>query len=69
MFRDFLIGTVATILRVIFIGLGIVFLFAAAFWSSIWCVIIGVVFLCMAGGVRYALGQIVKVKDHNRWRQ
>ena len=69
MFKDFLIGTIAAILRVIFIGLGILLLLATWIWGSIWYAVIGVALLCMAAGVRHALGHIVKIRDQNRWRQ
>jgi len=60
MLRDFLIGTVGKILQVIFVIAGLLLLFGGLFGDSVIAVVLGIVFLCMVGGVRYALGSIFR---------
>ena len=62
MLQDFLVGTVGRLLLILFVVGGIVALFAGFMMSSIGVAVLGVVFLCTASGVKYALGRIV------RWR-
>ena len=60
MFRDFVVGTLATILRVVFILFGSVGLLIGILDMNIVAIVIGITLLCMAAGVRYALGIIVR---------
>lgn len=60
MFRDFLIGTFGKLLQVVFIGIGILLIIFSGLLGSIGYVVLGVLFLCAAYGVRYAIGYIIR---------
>lgn len=58
--KDFLIGTFGKLLMVIFTLGGLLLLLGGLFGGSIGMLIGGIVLLCAAGGVRYALGHIIR---------
>ena len=62
MLRDFLIGTLGKLLRVLFLVAGFIILLGGIFTGSMWGIVIGIVLLCMAAGIQYALGNIVKMR-------
>jgi len=60
MFRDFLVGTFGRLLQVICVlAGGFVLLLALLNWS-IWYMLGGILLLCAAYGVRYAMGYIIR---------
>lgn len=60
--RDFIAGTLGTLLRVVFILLGILFIISAIVSDKILWAIVGVIFLCIAAGIKYALGSIFRMR-------
>ena len=62
MLRDFLVGTVGAILRVVFTVVGFVLLLAGIVSGSAAYAIGGVVALCAVAGIRYALGHIARIR-------
>jgi len=60
--RDFIAGTLGTLLRVVFILLGIIFIISAIASDKILWAILGVIFLCIAAGIKYALGSIFRMR-------
>ena len=62
MLKDFLVGTFGKLLQVLFVLAGIGFLIAGVFGSSVLYIIIGIVLLCMGFGIRYALGNIFRMR-------
>ena len=64
MFKDFLVGTFGKLLQVVFVGIGILLIIFSGLLGSFGFVIVGVLFLCAAYGVHYAMGYIIKHRDH-----
>lgn len=62
MFRDFLIGTFGKLLQVLFLLVGFSLLFGGFLGGSTLGIFAGVVLLCMSFGVRYAMGEIFRVR-------
>lgn len=60
--RDFIAGTLGTLLRVVFILLGIIFIISGIVSDKILWAILGVIFLCIAAGIKYALGSIFRMR-------
>lgn len=60
--KDILLGTVGKLLQIVLIGVGILFVIFGGGGGNIWVAAIGGVLLCVAFGIRYAMGHIV------RWR-
>jgi len=62
MLKDFLIGTFGKLLQVVFVIVGLLLFFGGLFGDSGVAVVLGIVFLCMVGGIRYALGGIFRMR-------
>jgi 1,4-dihydroxy-2-naphthoate octaprenyltransferase len=60
--RDFIAGTPGTLLRVVFVLIGIVLIISGLASDKILWAILGVIFLCMAAGIKYALGSIFRIR-------
>jgi 1,4-dihydroxy-2-naphthoate octaprenyltransferase len=60
--RDFIAGTLGTLLRVVFVLIGIVLIISGLASDKILWAILGVIFLCMAAGIKYALGSIFRIR-------
>jgi len=69
MFRDFLVGTFGKLLQVVLFVLGLVLVLAGLFFGhggGVLYIVLGVISFCAAGGVRYAMGHIIRHRD--TWR-
>ena len=66
--RDFLRGTIGKVLQVILVVLGIMFVVGGIFAGSIVTVVIGILCWCIAFGIRYWLGHIIRYK-HDKSRK
>ncbi len=62
MLRDFLVGTFGKILQVLFIVAGLFLLIGGLLGGSGIGIVLGIVFLCMGAGMRYALGSILRMR-------
>ena len=62
MLRDFLVGTFGKLLQLLFLIGGIIVLVGGIIGGSGVGIAIGIVLLCAAAGVRYALGNVVRVR-------
>ena len=62
MLRDFLVGTFGKILQVLFIVAGLFLLIGGLLGGSGIGIVLGIVFLCMGAGMRYALGSIFRMR-------
>ena len=62
MLRDFLVGTFGKILQVAFVIAGLFLLIGGIFGGSGLSIVLGIVFLCMGAGMRYALGSIFRIR-------
>ena len=62
MLRDFLVGTFGKILQVLFVIAGLLLLIGGIFGGSGVGIALGIVLLCMGAGMRYALGNIFRMR-------
>ena len=62
MLRDFLVGTFGKILQVLFVVVGLFLLIGGLFGGSGVGIVLGIVLLCMGAGMRYALGNIFRMR-------
>ena len=60
--KDFIIGTLGGILQIVFILAGLGFLLQGCAQGSGGSIVGGIILLCAAYGVRYALGHIVRIR-------
>jgi protein-S-isoprenylcysteine O-methyltransferase Ste14 len=59
---DFIKGTLGTLGQVVLVILGFGGILAGLFSGEIWALVLGIIFLCMAAGIRYWLGHIIRTR-------
>lgn len=61
--KDVLVGTIGRLLQVGFVLLGVILVVWGLFGGGVLMIVGGVVSFCVAYGIRYAMGQIIRHRD------